>query len=177
VGDGLLQVARSAGLLDPRGRAGPLGTITVAAYLAMPGEPDPGALVAAARASGGTVLLPIPHAGRVLGWAVDTGQHARSARLPVVVPESPEVGRGAAALLAAGVRIVLAPALAVTTDGARLGNGGGYYDTLLAQLAGRIEVMAVVHDDEVLAPGEIPTEPHDARVSAALTPTRLLRLG
>lgn len=192
----LLAVARGAGLLDPRGRPGHVGAVTIAAYIASPGEPDPAAVRSAVRAAGGRVLLPIPLPGRRLGWVLDDGRYAPDPALPVQVPVGAELGRGAACLIDQGVTLVLAPALAVDRSGARLGQGGGFYDALLAQLAQSsrigdsgspaghgghpargIAVLAVVHDDEVLAPGSIPRDAHDAPVGAALTPTGIVRLG
>ena len=70
--------------------------------------------------------------------------------------------------------VVLVPALAAGRDGTRLGQGGGFYDRALADLPPHPEgplVVAVVHDDELLAAGEVPSAPHDRRVDAVLTPS------
>jgi 5-formyltetrahydrofolate cyclo-ligase len=70
------------------------------------------------------------------------------------------------------------PALAADTGGARLGQGGGWYDRSLAGSAGgdakpRL-LVAVVHDDELFdaTTDPLPVESHDLRVDAVLTPTR-----
>ena len=63
-----------------------------------------------------------------------------------------------------------APALAVDRHGHRLGRGGGYFDRALAAVPPSMSV-AVVYDDEVL--DEVPTQPHDRDVGAALTPSAL----
>ncbi|HEX6887152.1 MAG TPA: 5-formyltetrahydrofolate cyclo-ligase, partial [Candidatus Nanopelagicales bacterium] len=58
--------------------------------------------------------------------------------------------------------------------------GGGYYDRLLAELAGAPAapaVVVVVHDDEVLPAGTVPREAHDVRVALALTPGGCIALG
>ena len=79
-----------------------------------------------------------------------------------------------AAEAADAAEVVLLPALAVDRAGHRLGRGGGYYDRWLPDPApGRL--VAVVYDGEVL--DEVPHEPHDRRVDAALTPSGLVRLG
>lgn len=158
-------------LVGPAGRVDP---VTLAAYVAAPGEPDVGSIRSAVRAAGGTVLLPVPGPGGSLGWAVDEGAYRQHHRLPVPVPTGEPMGSGPEALVAAGTVVVLAPALAVDRTGTRLGQGGGFYDRLLAGLAGRIPVIAVVHDDEVLAAGELPRDQHDWPVDAALTPERLV---
>jgi 5-formyltetrahydrofolate cyclo-ligase len=97
------------------------------------------------------------------------------------MPAGPQVGVGARALVGLGVRVVLVPALAVDRSGTRLGQGGGYYDRLLAELVAgtdaRPALVAVVHDDEVLPAGTIPRRSHDVPVEAALTESALVRLG
>jgi 5-formyltetrahydrofolate cyclo-ligase len=173
----LRDAAAAAGLLDPGRVPGRIGPVVVAAYVASPGEPEVAAIREAIRAAGGTVLLPIPRPGRSLGWALDDGRYAPATRLRVLAPVGPEVGVGADCLVAHGVSLVLVPALAVDRSGTRLGQGGGYYDVLLAGLAGRVDALAVVRDDEVLPAGAIPREGHDAPIGGALTPSGVVRLG
>jgi 5-formyltetrahydrofolate cyclo-ligase len=149
---------------------------TIAAYIAAPGEPDVGAIRSALREDGGIVLLPIPRPGRMLEWAEDDGNYRPYDRLPIEVPCGPVVGTGALGLIDHGVSVVLVPALAVDMGGARLGQGGGFYDRVIAELnehsAGAVRVVAVVHDDEVLPAQTIPREAHDQLVQGALTPSR-----
>ena len=130
----LLASARAAGLLDPGpGAPDSLGVPVIAAYIAAPGEPDVAAIRAAVRQAGGAVLLPIPRADRTLDWALDDGHYRPEGRYPIEVPAGEVIGSGAAALLGHGVRTVLVPALAVDEAGARLGQGGGYYDRLVSR--------------------------------------------
>lgn len=70
--------------------------------------------------------------------------------------------------------LIVIPALAASTDGARLGQGGGWYDRALIHRSPGVPVIAVIFDDEVLAPGEIPTEAHDVPIDAIITPTRTI---
>lgn len=71
---------------------------------------------------------------------------------------------------------VLVPALAVDRDGARLGRGAGYYDRTLPLAAPGAVLAAVVRDDELV--DHLPSEPHDVRMTHALTPQQgLLALG
>lgn len=199
----LLDTATAAGLLSPTGRPGEIGPVVVTAYVAANGEPDLAPLRAAVRAAGGQVLLPIPGPERSLAWALDDGRYTPSPDgLPVPVPTTTPLGSGARCLIEQQVTVVFAPALAVDRGGTRMGQGGGFYDTVLAELATSgpsrkattlaghpgpprtprplsraIRVVAVVHDDEVLAIGALPREPHDHAVSAALTPHGLVPLG
>ncbi len=72
--------------------------------------------------------------------------------------------------------LILVPALAASTDGTRLGQGGGWYDRTLPHRTPSTPVVAVVFDDEVLAPGTIPREGHDVLIDAIITPTRTIRV-
>ena len=70
--------------------------------------------------------------------------------------------------------LIVIPALAASADGARLGQGGGWYDRALTHRRPGVPVVAVIFDDEVLDPGEIPTEVHDAAIDMIITPTRTI---
>ncbi len=169
--------------LVPTGRAPGAGPV-IASYLPTDSEPDPTGIGAYVRDRGGRVLLPVPLPGRVLEWVADSGRRAPDPRLPVPIPLGPSLGRGARVLLDQRVGLVLIPALAVDRSGTRLGQGGGFYDVLLAELHERMRagegeapgVIAVVHDDEVLPAGTLPREPLDVPVSLALTPSGVHRL-
>ena len=178
----LQHVAAEAGLLSSHGTPGEIGPVTVAAYVASPGEPDLIDLRQAVRGAGGRVLLPIPATGGELQWALDDGSYGWSATgLRVQVPTGAVVGTGASCLREQGVTVLLAPALAVDQRGTRLGQGGGFYDRVLADLAAApdagITVVAVVRPEEVLPAGALPREPHDAPVTVALTAGGLVQLG
>ena len=71
------------------------------------------------------------------------------------------------------VDLWLIPAVATDRTGARLGQGGGYYDTLLAGV--RAPVVAVVHAFQHRY--ELPMEPHDQYVDYVLTPKRTYAYG
>jgi 5-formyltetrahydrofolate cyclo-ligase len=150
---------------------------TVLAYAAVPGEPDLAGLRGRLRTSGVRVVLPVVTGPWGLAWAVDTGSLAPGRPLPggLRLPEPDPAGAVPLPDLALGPGdLVLVPALAVSRDGTRLGQGGGFYDRALGALprhpSGPL-VVAVVHDDELLGPGEVPSGPHDLRVDAVLTPS------
>jgi len=103
----------------------------------------------------------------------------RDHRLAIPEPAVDDaLGAGAAGLAASGCAVVLVPALAIDRAGFRLGQGGGYYDRLLADVPRHADggplLVAVVHDDELL--DALPHEPHDRPVDAVLTPTAYLPL-
>ncbi len=69
----------------------------------------------------------------------------------------------------AAVDVVLVPALAVATDGTRLGRGGGSYDRALARVPSATPVAALLYDTEVVV--HLPSEPWDLPVRAVVTPS------
>ena len=121
-------------------------------------------------------LLPIlvDEAGAPLGeprWGLwEAGQALVTPGRPPAQPSSPALG--ADTLKTAD--LILVPALAASPDGARLGQGGGWYDRTLPHRTPAAPVVAVVFDDEVLAPGTIPREGHDVLIDAIMTPTRTI---
>ena len=64
--------------------------------------------------------------------------------------------------------MVLVPALAVDRQGVRLGRGAGFYDRTLPLADPGAALVAVVRDDELV--DHLPAEPHDVRMTHALTP-------
>lgn len=151
---------------------------TVTAYAALPGEPDPGPLRAALSALGARVLLPVVAGPGELRWGADgptrPGHLLPGGRRLDEPPGDPADLPRTADLALGPDDVLLVPALAVARDGARLGQGGGYYDRALAVLAPHPDgplVVAVVHDDELVAAARVPLEPHERPVDAALTPS------
>lgn len=146
----------------------------VACYVSLATEPGTAPLRQALRQRGCDVLLPVVGPEH-LDWALDDGaedvsaQHAPPTRLlDIAAPAGRRLGADALS----SCDVVLVPALAADLDGARLGQGAGYYDRALAAVPPRAPVVAVVHDEEVLAPGRIPVLAHDVRVDAVATPAR-----
>lgn len=172
------EALRRSGLAAPPLVAAARAGRTVTAYAALPGEPDPGPLRTALGDLGARVLLPVVAGPGDLRWGPDGPTrpgHVLPGGRRLEEPEGDPAGLPGTADLALGPHdVLLVPALAVGADGARLGQGGGFYDRALAVLAphpvGPL-VVAVVHDDEVLPPGRVPREAHDRPVDAALTPS------
>jgi 5-formyltetrahydrofolate cyclo-ligase len=137
----------------------------VAGYVpigAEPGGPDLPAVLAAALPPGGRLLLPVLREDLSLDWAVhQVGE-------PVHWRSPPGLRLGVAAISQAA--LVVAPALAVDRRGVRLGRGGGSYDRALALVPAGVEVVALLHDGELLGE-QLPAEPHDQHVSAVITPS------
>lgn len=64
------------------------------------------------------------------------------------------------------------PLLAFTAHGARLGQGGGHYDRWLAA---HRDALAIGLAWDVQLVDSLPLEPHDQRLAAVVTPTRIYR--
>lgn len=142
----------------------------VACYVSLPWEPPTGDLRAQLGAAGCRVFLPIAGADRQLTWVADPGPTAAAWGVPgqAAGPGGDAVERSTAELAAMGLALVCVPALAATPAGARLGQGGGYYDTFLAELprmadGGPLRVA-------IVGPGEVrellPVAAHDQPVDA-----------
>jgi len=149
--------------------AGALRGDPIAAFVGIRGEPHTLPLLAALRARGVRVVLPLLRDDLDLEWADYDGDPATLTAGPrgVLHPPGPSLGVDGIAV----AELVLAPALAVDGEGRRLGQGGGSYDRALARTGA--PALAVVFDDEVIA--EVPAEPHDRPVTGALTPAGGIR--
>lgn len=141
---------------------------SLAAYVAVGSEPGTGALLDALAAAGKRVLLPVLLPDLDLDWAVHTGE-LTSATRGLLEPPGPRLGPEAIAT----PDVVLVPGLAVSPTGMRLGRGGGSYDRALARVPVGTFTCVLLHDQEVGI--DVPAAPHDRPVTAAATPTRLLR--
>lgn len=138
-----------------RGLPGVAG-MTVTAIEPMRTEPPIDGLTDALLGAGVRVLVPITLERPRLDWADLSDPERR--------PLGMEIWRE--------VDLAFIPALAVTREGVRLGQGGGYYDTTLPQaqkLAGGVPLVIMVHDHEVVE--DLPADEHDAVVDAVLRPT------
>jgi 5-formyltetrahydrofolate cyclo-ligase len=71
------------------------------------------------------------------------------------------------------IELFVVPGVAFSTDGRRLGRGGGYYDETLA-LADRALAVGVAFD--CCVEPEVPVDPHDRLVDVLVTESRTLVL-
>ncbi|WP_427171926.1 5-formyltetrahydrofolate cyclo-ligase [Arthrobacter sp. 92] len=150
---------------------------TFAAYLGVGAEPPTLPLLRALENAGHKVLLPVCGPSITLSWVYWTPatEFVRSAYAPIQEP----LGDRHGAEVFGDVAGIFIPATALDGSGNRIGQGGGYYDKFLANLAARglrLPVAAVVYQSEILPPGQIPAESFDQRVPAALTPEGLATL-
>ena len=145
---------------------------TVAAYVAVAGEPGTGPLLEALVAAGKRVVLPVLLPDGDLDWAAYAGPGSLApARLGLLEPVGPRLGVSAVA----GADAVLVPGLAVSASGMRLGRGGGSYDRALARVPAGTFTCVLLYDEEVGV--DVPVEPHDRAVGWVATPSGVSRLG
>jgi 5-formyltetrahydrofolate cyclo-ligase len=143
---------------------------TVTAYVAVGSEPGTAPLLDALVAAGKRVLLPVVLPDLDLDWALYTGpRDLASARLGLLEPVGERLGPESVATADA----VLLPGLAVSGRGERLGRGGGCYDRALARVPVGTFTCVLLHDDEVGI--DVPVEPHDRPVTAAVSPAGIVR--
>ncbi|SDX82075.1 5-formyltetrahydrofolate cyclo-ligase [Amycolatopsis xylanica] len=139
----------------------------VCAYVPFGSEPGSLSLLDQLLDLGKRVLLPIvPAAPGPLEWAQYEGPATLGPGRLRGLKEPLGSRLGVDAISAAD--LILVPALAVDDDGVRLGRGAGYYDRSLVFAAPGVELVAVVRDAELVR--RLPAEPHDVRMSGALTP-------
>ncbi len=74
----------------------------------------------------------------------------------------------------ASIDVVVLPGLAFTADGARLGQGGGWYDRLLAQVRPDCVTIGVCFAEQLV--DHVPSEPHDVDVDVVVTDDGVIRL-
>jgi 5-formyltetrahydrofolate cyclo-ligase len=143
---------------------------TVAGYAATPRELSVDGILRALLTRGVVVCLPWVEQStlglaRVVDLDTDLEPGWRGLREPRRV--------GRVAVEPSWVDAVLVPALAFDRHGNRLGQGGGHFDRLLAQLRGDAIVIGVARDAAII--DAVPTEAHDRPVHLIATPTKTLR--
>ena len=149
------------------------GSRIVCTYLPVGTEPGSQAMVDRLHDLCDEVLLPVV-AGpdRALLWARYVPGELVTGRLGLREPARPRLPPQSVA----DADLVLVPALAVDRAGVRLGRGGGFYDRTLPLCRPGARLVAVVRDCEVL--DALPADPHDVRMTHALTPAGgLIALG
>jgi 5-formyltetrahydrofolate cyclo-ligase len=132
----------------------------VAAYVALPGEPDLRPLDWVGER---TVLLPRVDGENLVFHRVESPGQLRPGAFSVFEPDAalcPVVSPSEA-------EVIFVPGMAFTVDGARLGRGRGFYDRLLAELPRSVLRAGVCFPGQVL--DVLPVESHDELVDVVLT--------
>jgi len=135
----------------------------VSGFLAMPGEVDPGPLMARLAARGCTLAVP-----RVAAKATPLVFHRWTPQTRLVV-SSFGVSEPDPATPVVVPQVLLVPLLAFDAAGYRLGYGGGFYDRTLAGLRanGPIRAIGVAYAGQEVE--NLPHDDFDERLDAVLT--------
>lgn len=144
--------------------------LTVACYVSVGTEPGTSQLLDTMADAGQRVLLPLLQPDRDLDWAPYAGPGSlASARFGLLEPVTAPLGPDAVA----SADVVLLPGLAVSPTGQRLGRGAGCYDRALARVPASTFTCVLLHEGETGQ--DVPVEPHDRPVAAAVTPRGVTR--
>jgi len=143
---------------------------TVTAYVSIGAEPGTGPLLDALTAAGKRVILPVVQPDLDLDWGTWRGSTALAPARRGLLEPADRLGLDAIAT----ADVVLVPGTAVSSTGARLGQGGGCYDRALGRVPVGTPVVVLLYDDEVGL--DVPVDAHDRPVTTAATPTRWLPL-
>ena len=144
---------------------------TVAMYVSTEKEPSTRPLLDALHARGVAVLLPVLGPGLGRNWALYQGPQDLAERAPGRPPEPSGPVLDAAEVARVGV--IITPGLAIDGAGNRLGQGGGWYDRMLAMVDPATPVFSMVFDDELITNLTLPTDQHDKTVPAVITPSQV----
>lgn len=144
---------------------------TVALYVSTDTEPSTRVLLDQLHARGVAVLLPVLGPGLSRKWALYQGAADLAERSPGRPPEPSGPVLDADAVQRA--EVIITPGLALDGNGNRLGQGGGWYDRMLAKVDPATPVFAMLFDDELITTDTLPTDEHDVPVPAVITPTQV----
>lgn len=134
--------------------------LTVLAFNGVGSEPDTTGLIALLRSGGHTVLLPRVQGEVIIAVPHHAGEPLHTGAYGIPEPYGPAADP-------ASIDVVVVPGLAFTTDGRRLGQGGGYYDRFLALVRPDCVTCGVAFSEQIVA--DLPSEPHDRILSTVVT--------
>jgi 5-formyltetrahydrofolate cyclo-ligase len=154
-----------------------------AAARTLKANPDSAQLPVRQRAleDGRTVYMAVPRLARPEPFfLLDPAHLADPPRKAASISGATRSARRVAVAELEPVDLVVTGCVAVGTDGARLGKGGGFADLefALATAAGLVGpdtlVVTTVHELQVRDAGTVPTAEHDAPVDLVVTPERVI---
>ncbi len=73
------------------------------------------------------------------------------------------------------IDLIIIPGSAFDVSGRRLGYGAGFYDGLLAGMKKKIPIIAPAYEEQIV--DDIPSEPHDVKVTKIITDRRVIDCG
>ena len=135
----------------------------IAVYLASPQEIDLSPFIRKMRTMGVKIVAPRWN-GEIYELAVLKGlddAHLRKGPMGILEPTEAEI------VSPKEVEVWLVPGLAFTRSGKRLGYGGGWYDRLLCKVPKRVPKIGIAYTFQLV--DELPTEPHDIRLTSVVS--------
>lgn len=138
-------------------------------YGASPEELEPLPIEEALRERGVRIAYPrvVGRQALALHWVQDREQLVRGS-FGLLEPSA-----DAEAALPSAIDAIIVPGIAFDEGGARVGYGGGYYDSLLGGACEGVPSIGVAFDEQVVT--GVPCEERDRRVDVLVTPTRTIR--
>lgn len=112
-------------------------------------------------------LAEVVAARRVLAFSTIAGEPETAGFVAWCLREGKEVSMPEDAVDPAWPDVIVVPGLAFTSAGARLGQGGGWYDRLLAEVRSDCLTVGVCFAEQIVE--DLPTEPHDIAVELIVT--------
>ncbi|XP_068620257.1 5-formyltetrahydrofolate cyclo-ligase isoform X2 [Battus philenor] len=137
----------------------------VAIFMSTDQEVDTAPMIANIKAKGGSAFIPQYAGGKMRMLKLETGDETAMplTRHGIQQHTKDQIREDA---LDAGLDLIIAPGVAFTRNGGRVGHGGGYYDKYITNLrqnpATAPKVVAIGFNCQVL--DEVPMDPQDQKV-------------
>ncbi|MEW6053058.1 MAG: 5-formyltetrahydrofolate cyclo-ligase [Nitrospirota bacterium] len=145
---------------------------TVCLYAAFRSEVATSELLKASMADGKKVLLPkVDRDGHTLKLYEIRDMKELQAGFMGIPEPSPSDNRLASI---DEVDVVVIPGAAFDYSGNRLGYGEGYYDILLSGKKGKVTIIALAYEEQIV--DALPAEDHDVKVDIIVTDKRVIRI-
>lgn len=132
-------------------------------YLSIGSEVSLNPLIEQAVQDGKEVAVPRITGPRTMEFRIYDADHLESGAFHTIQPDEQSM----IAKLTNRNLLMLAPGLAFTIDGKRLGYGGGYYDTWISKMPS-ITVYGICFEEQIIQ--TIPVDEHDITMDGIVTP-------
>ena len=140
-----------------------LGVKRIGCYWSFGSEPPTEGFIAQARANGLTISCPRVTENSQMEFVLLDSKFQQNP-MGFFEPQGEAIAKSE-------IELLVIPALAIDSQGNRLGRGGGFFDRFLEEFSGVI--VALVFEAELVE--ALPTEEHDRKVDFAITPEQIVR--
>ena len=149
---------------------------TVLWYVDSRSELQTQAAIAAALKTSKRIIVPYCTKGEKgenkLGlWPLQSMEDLVAGKWKILEPPREEWGKPEKQVAETELDLIVAPGVAFGRDGARLGNGQGYYDRLFAKVRSDCKLIGFCYESQLL--DDITMEPHDVYVDKVITEARV----